>query len=196
MARDPAVRARHMKALLASVDRLPAPRPGTVRAALGAAAVREVEESVGVEWLPLGPNLALSRVLDQVLVASEFDRFHRQYFGEALRGPLFRAVLDGAMGVYGPDLGAWMRFLPTGWSVAFRDCGEWSAEPRARGDVELFLRELPAECVAERAWPSSVAACLGALVDLAGAEGAVELTGVDSRLREARFRLRWSAPRP
>ena len=181
-----------MKTLLASVDRLPAGRAAAIRGALGPETVRLVEDASGVEWLPLEANVRLSHALHAVLEPGEFDAFHRSHFLTACRGPLFGAILDGVVAMFGYDLDAWARFVPTGWSATFRECGRWSIAPRASGVVEMVLRDLPARCVLDRVWPSSVAASLSALLDLGQADGAVDLLELRRRRAEAVYLLRWN----
>lgn len=184
-----------MKLLLASVDRLLGDRAAVVRSILGPEAIAIVDEATGVEWLPLSVNVALSHALGAALDEEEFARFHRAHCVEAMRGPIYRAIVDGAVAIYGEsNLGGWLRFLPIAWAATFRDCGRWITRTQEEGRAELLLQRLPGGTLRNRTWATSVAACLDALLDTAHVEGGVTLIGFDPAGAQAAYELRWSRP--
>ena len=189
-----AVRARHMKTLVAGVDALPAADAAAVRARVGPAALAQIADSAGPEWLPLELNAALTRALHDALGVQRSAMFFRARLGEALRAPLFKAVHDGAVALFGLDPSSWLKLVPRGWELVFRGCGAWSKpQHTAPGVAEIELRELPPLMTSDRVWPVSVAASLSALVDAGKAQGAMELTGFDAKAGRASYVLRWSA---
>src|SRR5512146_2904490 len=179
MASEPAVRARPMKALLASVDALPAGRGPVVRSGIEPETLRAIEESSGVEWLPLEPCLQVHRAVHRAVGSSGSERFHRTHFLAALRSPLLRAFTRGALALYGANPESWMRFLPAGWSVLYRDCGAWTTARGAAGRATMTLRDLPRAPLGDRVWLAAIAASLSAVFDVARAEGSVVLADVD-----------------
>ena len=181
-----------MKMLLAGLERLPDSTAATVKASLGPEVVRAIEEASGVEWLSAELNLATTRAVHATLGPRAFARFFRALSGESFRGPLFRAIVEGAIAVFGLDPGSWTRLLPSGWGMVFRDLGRWEVQ-RSGDHVDLTLSSLPAPFLADRVWPESVAASLGGLVDLAKTEGGVEVVEVDAPRGKARFVMRWVA---
>ncbi|HET9598015.1 MAG TPA: hypothetical protein VFP65_20675 [Anaeromyxobacteraceae bacterium] len=188
----PAVRARHMKTVLAAVDALAPEQAPAVRERFGAAALRAVEDASAVEWLDLGLNLSLTRAIEEVLGRAGCHRLFRSQLDEALQTPVFRAIVDGAIALFGLDPSSWARFIPSGWGLVFREVGRWSVEHNAPGELQLALADLPPATVVDDVWPASVAASLGALVGLARAEGGVQLAAMDRGRRLARYTLAWT----
>ncbi len=188
----PLVRARHMKELLASVDRLPPERARSIRASIDDEHLRAIADASTVAWLPFDSNLALARALNTVLGPSDSHRFHRTHFSTVLQGPILGTLLQGALAVYGFDPAKWMRLLPPAWDLLFRHCGSWTITNGPSGRVEMLLQDLPPGCVADRVWPTTVASSIAATLDLARRDGHVDVVDVDGASRQARYELRWS----
>jgi hypothetical protein len=191
----PAVRARHMKTVLAAVDALEPEGAPAVRERFGAAAVRAVEEASAVDWLAFDLNLALTRRIEEVLGRAGCHRFFRAHSDESFRSPVFRAIADGAIALFGLDPSSWARLVPSGWGLVFREVGRWSVERNEPGEVRLALSDLPPASVADDVWPASVAASLGAIIGLAKAEGGVHLTSVERGRQVARYTVAWTPHR-
>lgn len=184
----PKVKSRHMKALLASVDRRP--EAPAVRARLDEGVVRAIEDSRGVEWQPLEWNLGLTRAVRAELGAAATHTFFREMLLESFRGPLLGLLVDSAVRVFGIDPASWARWVPRGWALVFQDCGRWSVDAQNRR-VTFRCEDLPGDCVEDDVWVRSVASSLGALVDLARARGGVELLEMDRAARRATFLMEW-----
>jgi hypothetical protein len=182
-----------MKSLLGSVGRLPPERAAAVLAHFGGEAARAVEESTGLEWLPLGDNVRLTRAVHEALEQEACDRFFRAQLLQSFEGPLFRALADGAIHLFGLDPMSWARLVPSGWGLVFRDCGRWDVAHAAPGEVLLTLADVPPACTVDAVWPRSVAASLSAIVDLAQARGEATLAGFEPGAPAMRVALRWSA---
>jgi hypothetical protein len=190
--RSPACRARHLKQLLASAARLPADQAARVRASLDPRQLQEVEDSSGLEWLPVELSVVLARAFHDVLGESGSRKFHRSHFFGVFRGPVYGAVVQGAAALFGGDPNRWIRLLPDSWTLTFRDCGTWTVERSAPGVVALRLGELPSSCVSSRIWPLAVASSVSATFDVAGSEGSIALVSVSPEHHEARFEMRWT----
>ncbi len=194
MAGAPAVRARHMKSLLATVDRLPATEAEAVRRRVEPTVLAGIADASGVEWLPVAWNVALTRAIHDALGVERFRRFFRAEQLESFRGPLLKYVVDGVIHLLGIDLGSWVRWIPKGWGLVFRDCGSWSVGAVEPGRATLLLDALPPECFDDAVWHDSVAASLEALLDLASSDGSLTVEGVDRAQRRVAFVLRWGPP--
>lgn len=188
----PLVRARHMKELLASVDRLPPDRARSIRAVIDGEHLRAIADAPTIAWLPLDANLALARALNAVLGPSGSHRFHRAHFANVLQGPILGTLLRGALAVYGPDPSRWMRLLPAAWDLLFRHCGSWTIGNGTPARVEMLLQDLPPGCVVDRVWPTTVASSIAATLDLAKRDGHVDVLDVDGAARHVRYELRWT----
>jgi hypothetical protein len=182
-----------MKGLLVHVGRLPPESAAAVLAHFGRDAARAVEESTGLEWLPLAENVRLTRAVHEALGQEASDRFFRAQLLQSFEGPLFRALVDGAIHLFGLEPASWARLVPSGWGLVFRDCGRWDVARAARGEVILTLADVPPACTVDAVWPRSVAASLGAIVDMAKAPGEATLAEFEAGAPALRVALRWSA---
>ncbi len=185
----PEVKARHMKSLLAALDRHP--EAAAVRRRLDPRLLAAVEESSGLEWQPLQWNLELTRAVREELGGEGTHAFFRHALLEAFGGPLLGFLVDCAVRVFGIDPASWARWVPRGWALVFRDCGTWSVAESAPGRVAFHFDGVPAACAADRIWLQSVASSLGAIVDLARARGGVELGAVDQAAGRATYVMTW-----
>jgi len=186
----PAVRARHMKSLLAALGEV----AEVAAAELDPVQRAAIEEASGLEWLPFEANLTLTRAIYHRLGEAEAGAFFRRHTVAALGGPLLRGIVDAAVRLFGLDPGSWARWVPRGWEQVFRRVGTWSVATIPAGEARLALEDLPASALLDGCWPGSVASSLGALCDLARCQGGARLT-VDAAHRRLEFQLRWQ-PKP
>jgi hypothetical protein len=186
---DPLVRARHLKSTLAAADRSRV--RDAVRAALPPGLAPAVDAANGFDWLPAANDVALVRAIHGALGDAEHDAFSRRVILEAFEGPLLNALIAAGRRLFPGGLVAWAHWIPRGWALVFRDCGDWAVELVGPGAVDLRLRELPAICGQDEVWPASVASSLSALIDLARVRGAVRLVGLDRAAGAASYQMRW-----
>ncbi len=195
MAVEPAVRARHMKSIVATIERLP-PREGdAVRNALGLPTLRTIADASGMDWLPLSVNLEATHAIHAGLGPEGFRALFHDMQLESFRGPLLKYVVDTAIQLFGLDPASWARWIPRGWGLVFRDCGAWRVERAEPGRARLSVEGLPPACSGDPVWLASVAAALSALIDLARTRGTFELLEVDGAAGRATYEMRWE-PQP
>ena len=194
---EPLVRVRHLKSVLAAVDRHP--RRPELRARIGPDLLTAVEEGTGTDWLPIGHDVAMAGALDAVLGPEGLAAFNREMMRQSLRGPLLSALVELATQFLGLDAGAWARWIPRGWVLMFQGFGRWTivrrgqAEVRGQGEVTLTLAELPPVCATDAVWPRSVASTLSGILPAVGATGTVELDSVDPLKGTVVYTMRWRA---
>jgi len=189
-ASEPLVRGRHLKMLLASVE----------RHALGAAVVSRIDPGLvqavraasGLDWLPLAQDLDLTRAIYDGLGQVGGDRFFRDHTLGAFDGPVLQTMVLTAVRLFGLEPGSWARWVPKGWQLLFRGCGEWAVSEVRAGQVILTLASMPAACAGDEVWIRSVGHSLGALLDLAKVRGVVELVPRVAGASQAAFQLRWA----
>jgi len=186
---EPLVRARHLKSVLAAVDRQAERQE--VRARIGPTRVAAIEEASGTDWLPIGHDVAMAGALDAVLGPDGLAAFNREMLLQSLRGPLLRALVDLATHFLGLDAGAWANWIPRGWVLMFQGFGRWTIVRRGEGEVILTLADLPPVCAADPVWPRSVASTLSGILPAVGAVGTVDLDSVDPLLGTAVYTMRW-----
>jgi hypothetical protein len=192
MAGEPKVRARHMKSMIAAAGRLPDGGGAAARALVRPAFLAQIEESSGVDWLPIECNLVVTRALHEVLAPAAFHLFYRDHLLESFQGPLLKTMVDAAIRIFGIDPASWARWVPKGWALVFRDGGAWTVARVEPGHVAFRLEGLPDACIRDRVWLSSVASSLSAIVEIAKAQGGFELTDADPVSGRASFAMRWS----
>jgi hypothetical protein len=196
MTSEPVIRARHLRSILEHVARLPEPSRGAVLGAIGPGPIAAVEESASSDWLPFALDLELTHAIGRVLGPERQHRFFQQQQLESFRSPLFRVLVDSATTLFGLDPGSWARWIPRGWGVLFRGCGEWIVDRAERGVVHAALISPPAGCLEDDVWLHSVASSFSAFLVLARTEGEFALVRVDRTREAALYRMRWAVRRP
>lgn len=185
----PAVRARHLKTVLAAIDR--ERRAHDIRRATGDLVVARVEAASGMDWLPVDFDVALANGLHAVLGAAAHAAFNEAMMAEAFRGPLLGTLVQTAFLVIGDDPARWARWIPKGWSLAFQGCGEWRVEPRTPFELALTLERMAPVCAGDAVWPVSVGTSLGALMHAARVTGSIALERIDREAAAAVYAVRW-----
>jgi hypothetical protein len=186
---DPAVRARHLKSVLAAIDG--EPRREEIRRRSGEGVTAAIEGSGGSDWLPVAHDVALARALDAVLGPEGLATFNQRMMLQSFEGPLLRTLVQTAMAVIGADPAALARWIPKGWQLMFQGCGSWRVEPSGATSVALTLTEMAPACAEDPVWPRSVASALSAVPVLARVVGSVELVRIDPPARTARYAFTW-----
>jgi hypothetical protein len=187
----PLVRGRHLKLLLESAERQV--HSAAVLERLDVGSLGAIREASGLDWLPLEHDLALTRALYEGLGAAAAGRFFRAHTLGSFDGPVLRTMVHTAVRLFGLEPGAWARWVPKGWQLLFRGCGDWTVGEAGPGRVTLTLSAMPPACAEDPAWLRSVGSSLEALLDLARVRGVVELAPREAGAAEATFALRWSA---
>jgi len=188
---EPLVKARHMQSLFAKIERLPEVARRAIRERTGDLALRQISEAATSDWLPLSLDLAVTRELQEVLGTEGAHRFFHDHQLEAFGSATFRMLVEGATTLFGLDPGSWARWVPRGWGLVFKDCGEWLVERSAPGTVDLALVRPPTCCLADAVWLQSLAWSLSAILDLAHVEGRFTLERVDEERQTALYALCW-----
>ncbi len=191
MVQGPAVRARHMKNLLDSIERLSPEERERVRALVPEPIVSAVADATGIDWLPLETDLVVTRALHDGLGDARFYRFFRDQLVEAFSGPLLRVVVDAALRVFRVDATSFTSWVGRGWGLVFRDCGDWTVERAGPGMARLRIEALPAACAEDEVWLRSVAYSLDAFWVLARTQGECAYAGRDVAGGVATYELRW-----
>jgi hypothetical protein len=191
---EPLVRARHLKSVLAEVDRQP--QRQAIRDRIGPAVLADIEEATGTDWLPVVYDVAMANALELVLGREGLATFNRALMLQSLRGPLLRALVELATRMLGLDAGAWASWIPRGWPLMFQGFGRWTVVRHGEGEVTLTLTGLPPVCSADAVWPRSVASTLSGILPAVGAAGTVTLDSADPATGTLVYTMRWQAGRP
>jgi hypothetical protein len=187
----PATRARHLRSILEQIERLPEPGRTAVLAAIGPGPIAFIRASASSDWLPFGLDLDLTHALERGLGPEAKHRFFQEHQQASFQGPLFRALVDSATAIFGLDPGSWARWIPRGWGIVFRECGQWVVDRSEPGEVDLALVAPPPGCLDDEAWLRSLASSFSAFLLVAKREGAFRLARVDRAREAACYELRW-----
>jgi len=186
----PQVRARHLKSLVAAIDRTTA--ASLVRSRIEPAVLAATEGASSIDWLPFELDLAITRAV-YLAGPTQADAFFRAHTGDSFSGPLLQGIVGAGVRLFGLDPGSWARWVPRGWSLVFRDAGQWSISASKESECHLALLDLPPMAVEDSFWIRSVARSLDSLCDLAKCTGGVEVVTVDPVSRRAELLLHWSS---
>ena len=189
----PVVKASQLQSVLEEVDRLPPGLRGAIHGQAGPEALRAVADAAGSDWLPFALELRLTRAVHDALGPDGAHHFFREHQLRAFSSATFRFLVDGATTLFGLDPGSWARWIPRGWGLVFRECGQWVVEPAGAGEVRLALMNPPAGSLQDAVWLASLASSFSAFVDLARKPGECTLARVDGPRRTAWFSLWWRA---
>src|SRR5512136_1883823 len=122
----PVVRGRHLKALVAALERWPGgPRS---LALLPPETLPLIGGAGGLDWLPLAEDLRLTRAVYDGLGVAGADHFFRAYTLDSFEGPLLRTLVATGVRIFGLDPASFARWVPRGWNVIYRDAGVWRVE--------------------------------------------------------------------
>jgi len=151
----------------------------------------EIAAASRMTWLPIALNVRMVEAAAagfgevrglEVLANCVFAQFET---------PLWKGFIGGAMRLLGTQPGSLGRWIPQAMGLVFRDCGSWSVEPGAEGELTVEVRDLPQALANHRLWLRSLAIGMTPLFTLCGTDGSSELAEIDPRARRARYRLRW-----
>jgi len=155
-------------------------------------ALEQIESSASSDWLPFALDLDLTHAVFRALGVAGAHRFFQEHQLASFQGPLFKALVDSATALFGLDPGSWARWIPRGWGIVFRQCGEWTIDRSDRGAVDLSLVAPPPGCLDDEVWLRSVASSFSAFLVVARREGEFALDHVDRSREAACYTLRWA----
>jgi len=192
MSIGPVVRSRHLRSILEQVARLPALQRDSVLVAIGPEPTAAIEASTSADWLPFALDLDVTHALERALGPEGKHRFFREHQLASFQSPLFRALVDSATAIFGLDPGSWARWIPRGWGIVFRDCGQWVVDRTDPGEVDLALLAPPPGCLDDEIWLRSLASSFSAFLVVAKTEGEFAFVRVDRARAAALYTLRWT----
>jgi len=191
MSTGPLTRARHLRSILDQVRELPEPSRSKVLAAVGAGVVQQVDDSAATDWLPFQVDLDVTRAVEQALGPEGKHAFFQRHQLASFQSPLFKTLVDSATTIFGLDPGSWARWIPRGWGMVFRECGQWVIDRSEPGAVDLALVAPPPGALDDEGWLRSLASSFSSFLVVAKCEGEFALDHVDRARDAACYRLRW-----
>ncbi len=192
MPTGPLTRARHLRSILDQARELSEPSRSKVLDAFGAGQAQRVDDAAGTDWLPFQLDLDLTHAIEAALGPEGKHAFFLRHQLASFQSPLFKTLVDSATTIFGLDPGSWARWIPRGWGVVFRECGQWVIDRSAPGAVDLALVAPPPGSLDDEVWLHSLASSFSSFLVVARCEGEFALDRVDRARDAALYRLRWT----
>lgn len=83
-----------------------------------------IRQASVLEWLPIEIHVGLADAIARHLPGKQAAAFWRDFVLEAFERPLLKAIVFGALRIYGNNPLGLARFAPQSWTISMRDCGE------------------------------------------------------------------------
>lgn len=190
--RPPQVRLVLQPQLVASVRRLPASSRDAILGGISREILVAAEQGPGLRWVPARHNFAFVAVLGDVLGEAETEAMFRELFLSVWGSELFRNVAQAAYRVAGRDPGAYLRFIPRGLPLPFRDYGEVRNGASSTGRHAVTFDGWVSEVFDHDArWLRCAAASQRSIFDFLGVDGTAELVNADAGRGFAEFHYAW-----
>jgi hypothetical protein len=182
-----------MQTFLVQADATPGLGPA-LREHLGADEVRGIEAAPGVSWLPIGVNLRVTHAVMGLLGDDATRAYFRGLMLLDFEKPFLAPVVSLATGLFGMDVGGFVKLIPRGFGQVFADVAELTPGAGGAGQARLDFTGVAPELLGDAGrWARSVAYSFDALFVVAKREGTVEVDAFDSAARRIGYAFRWRA---
>jgi len=162
------------------------------RAALGPDA-EVIEQAPAIAWLPLAVNVRATHAVMAMLPAGEAEAFFRALMLQGFETPFLKPVVTLAIGLFGLDVGSFVKMVPRGWTQIFADAGAPAHVDRGSRWATLDMVDLhPSLADDDGRWATSVAWSMGSLIAMAKTSGSVRVTQLDPPARRFRLAFEWT----
>lgn len=189
------IRASQMQANLESLPDFGAATEERILALVSPSTLAAIRNAADDDWLPMESDVELTEAVGQVCGEGGVRAWGREAFRKSLSGPVLSPLLKSTLQVFGNNPGRLLSLLPHGFSLYYRDAGQWERVGRKSDEVVLRWDDLPEVVAQSRATLAGYAGAFEVLPEIAGIESAVEFDaelGADGRW-SATFRCRWGA---
>jgi hypothetical protein len=190
MGRSPATRARSAQEVLSSLDEHTPGLSERVRARIPAESLAVIDRTAATGWIPVEHDRWIPQATIEELGEVDAVAYLRSFLGGHMRTPLLRAILDGAIRMFGMSPGSIVRMLPRAWSLIFRDQCRVEIEARDAHSARVVLHDVAPEVIEWSAYPISFRAFMLGIIDLVDAEGEVTME-IDVARRRLVYSMRW-----
>lgn len=193
---EPIVRTRHVQEWLQQVAKEDEPWRGRFFQALPRKLRETIENAPRLSWLPIETHVQLADLMLETFGLARAHAYYRRSFTQALRGPIFDALVKTGVRVLGVSPAAFLRWANKGWELSFRNCGRVEGKVLGPEHGLLIYSGLPQVCTASDAWLDSAQGSAYGALDLLEVQGVVRL---DKRARDRggmQLELEWNQRSP
>jgi hypothetical protein len=187
--RAPSIRASYLKSTMAALSLLDHAAAVAARARLSPRITLDIDRALSIDWLPVAHDLAVTEAVAAACGRAAVRRWGREGMLTALRGPLLKPILDGAVAIFGPSPRGLLRHARPMWTQIYRDCGELEVDLPRGNQAVLRFEHIPVE-LGNAAYAEGMAGALEATLAVASRAG--EVTFAYPRPRQLTFCLSWS----
>ena len=119
---------------------------------------KRIATAMPVEWLPIEADVELIDALANKLSPAALDSLVRDRQRLEMGSALFKTFVSTILRLLGGGSPATLvRHFPKGWSQVFSECGRVEIEEaEGVGHARLRIADLPAVCIASRAWIDAI----------------------------------------
>ncbi|HVP67404.1 MAG TPA: hypothetical protein VMT17_09100 [Anaeromyxobacteraceae bacterium] len=185
----PLVRGSHLKEDLKALDSLGPVAAAGIRARMQAASIRTIEESTRIEYLPLAINIEMAEAVHAEAGEAGSRLWARTSLMASLGG-LFRPLFEAATALFNPAPPLFYKYIPQGWLLSYKGCGEISVEEPTQGATILTGRGLPHAMFSE-AYLVAVCGTFESAFTLTTFEGRADCVVRDRQHGTAVWRVDW-----
>jgi hypothetical protein len=153
-----------------------------------------IEEAPRLGWVPMELHVQMADVVLAAYGPKRAHDYYRRAFADALRGPIFDALVKTGVRILGVTPAALLKWAHKGWEASFRNCGMVEGRVLAKGRGEMLYTDLPSVCTASDAWLDSAQGSAYGACDVLGVEAIVRID--KSGRDEGRMRLELEWPEP
>ncbi len=187
----PLMKAQQIQTSLAICREMTGPRADEFDAAIGPAALEQIESTHRTAWVPLELDFAVCHALEKVLGEGANVERSRRAVRQSMSSSMLKPIVDGALRLFGLSPSKVLRVSVTGWKSIYRDVGAPRFEHAGPTAARIVFDDLPHEVLASRMYLHAIGGGLSAIFDLCDVEGEVQLH-VDDVQRQAELRFSWS----
>lgn len=179
------------KSLLEDVERLSGPERSRVLERVAQEHLDAVRNAPRASWIDAAHQVAIDSAILEALGEQELEQMLRGFVSRISQTPLFRPILNGAIGLFGLTPASVYKVLPRAWSLTSKNAGSILQRAIDERTHEIAYRDLPALMRV----PSMAVTTRGSvygILDLLEFEGAVETDATALDQGTIVHQIRWA----
>ncbi len=183
----PGMRRVVLQAVVSALEDLPEPMRSEVSDACGA---KHADRGIGLSWVDAVEYQALVDAIFDAIGELENQRLFDRVFGRLNRGPLLRAIVDGALRMHGVRPNSIMKYASKGWSLLSRELGTLQVVDGERS-IDVLYRGFPVAIDPRGIFAHGFVGTYQAVLTRCDVVGSCEVLELDPSRGDARLRMHW-----
>jgi len=189
----PHIRASWTRMFLEQMRRgLPTPDVQKILDRAGAGALAVLDQASPLGWLEADTHMGLLNAARDVLGATRNQSFWRTVTRESFDRPIFRALVQGTLALFGRSPTHVLKTIPKGWGLITTACGEITVtSPERSQHAEMLWQSIPTVVCRTDSFATAWVGSIHALLDVTQRAGDVQLDAKALSAGIARYDIRW-----